>query len=587
MAVSPSLHSGASSWLALTLAIAVPSCTSHPTGPTPSPSPPKSTTTAAPAAPSRAPVVLSIVGTNDLHGHIERLPALAAYVGRIRELRARDGGVVLVDAGDLFQGTLESNGNEGRSVIEAYDLLGYTAVALGNHDFDYGPVGDVEPGSDPSVDRRGALRARLHEARFPFLSANLLEGSSAPHWERLSNEPVLVDVAGVKVGIVGGLTEETPAIVMRAYFEGLSVAPLAASLSAQAKQARERGARVVVAAVHAGGKCADVHDPNDASSCDPHQEIMRVTRQLGPGLVDVIVAGHTHKAMAQSIAGTAVVEGWALGTHFSRVDVTVPPAADAPLGLHIFPPTRVCAADAGECVPARYEGRDLVSDAKLAAKLEPYRRAARALRERELGVEITSTIRPEHGSESPLGNLLSDLLLEAVPGADVSLLNGGGLRAPFRKGSLTYGDLYETQPFDNRVTTFTLTGAQLRKVVESHLEKGHHGILSVGGLRVEARCDSGALRVTLLRKAKPVRDDERLKIVTSDYLATGGDELFVPIGLKSDVLDIQAETVRDAIGRALEKRGGKLSGTDRKLFDPKHPRLDLPSARPVTCRTKG
>jgi 2',3'-cyclic-nucleotide 2'-phosphodiesterase (5'-nucleotidase family) len=578
---------GAGLLLALVLASVLPSCTSRPTGPTASPPPPKSATAASAETPARAPVVLSIVGTNDLHGHIERLPAFSAYVTRLRELRSHDGGLVLVDAGDLFQGTLESNGSEGRSVIEAYDLLGYTAVAIGNHDFDYGPVGDVEPGSDPGVDRRGALRARLHEARFPFLSANLREGSSAPRWERLSNDPVLVDIAGVKVGIVGGLTEETPAIVMRAYFEGLGVAPLAPSLSAQAKQARDRGARVVVAAVHAGGKCADVHDPKDASSCDPSQEIMRVAEHLAPGLVDVIVAGHTHKAMAQSIAGIAVVEGWALGTHFSRVDVTVPPAADAPLAVHIFPPTRVCATDAGECVPTRYEGRDLVADTTLATKLEPYRRAARTLRERELGVEITSIIRPEHGIESPLGNLLSDLLLEAVPGADVSLLNGGGLRAPFRAGRLTYGDLYETQPFDNRVATFTLTGAELRRVVESHLAKGQHGILSVGGLRVEARCDASGLRVTLLRKGKPVGDDARLKIVTSDYLATGGDELFVPIELKSDVLDIRTETVRDALGRALEKRGGKLSGTDRKLFDPKHPRLDLPSARPVSCGAKG
>jgi 5'-nucleotidase len=298
--------------------------------------------------------------------------------------------------------------------------------------------------------------------------------------------------------------------------------------------------------------------------------------------VDIIVAGHTHKAMAQRIDGIAVVEGWALGTHFSRVDVKVPAALDAPLLLDIFPPTRVCAADASECVPGHYEQRDLVPDARLASELEPYRRAARTQREQKLGVEVSSEIRPEHGRESPLGNLLADLLLEAVPAASVSLLNGGGLRAPFPKGSLTYGDLYETQPFDNRVTTLELTGAELERVVSAHLERGRHGILSVGGMRVEARCEKKRLRVTLRRaNGKRISPAERVTITTSDYLATGGDELFDSV--KPGHVEIGTETVRDALARALRKRGGTLSGSDAKIYAKAHPRLALPSPRPVRC----
>ena len=99
-----------------------------------------------------APVTISIVGTNDLHGHIEALPRIGGYIANLRRARARDGGgVVLLDAGDMFQGTLESNMNEGAAVVRAYNVLKYDAAAVGNHEFDFGPVG---PATAPRRARR-------------------------------------------------------------------------------------------------------------------------------------------------------------------------------------------------------------------------------------------------------------------------------------------------------------------------------------------------------------------------------------------------------------------------------------------------
>src|SRR5215510_7949907 len=94
------------------------------------------------AHPARGAVTITILGTSDTHGALDRLPILAGYVDAARAARASDGGaVVLVDAGDLFQGTLESNLVEGAPVIAAYNAMGYAAAAVGNHEFDYGPVG--------------------------------------------------------------------------------------------------------------------------------------------------------------------------------------------------------------------------------------------------------------------------------------------------------------------------------------------------------------------------------------------------------------------------------------------------------------
>jgi 5'-nucleotidase len=135
-----------------------------------------------PAAPT---VTLSIVGTNDLHGGILQrgdrggLALLGGYVANIRAARVRDGGaVLLIDAGDMFQGTLESNLNEGQSVIAAYNALGYAAAAVGNHDFDFGPVGPASTPLQPTDDPQGALKARAAQATFPFLAANIIDNAT-------------------------------------------------------------------------------------------------------------------------------------------------------------------------------------------------------------------------------------------------------------------------------------------------------------------------------------------------------------------------------------------------------------------------
>ena len=561
-------------------------CTTPP-GPT-SPEP-VSTRITASAAPSPAPRVtkLSIVGTNDLHGHVERLPAFAGYVARLREVRAKDGGLLVLDAGDLFQGTLESNLNEGKSVIAAYDAIGYAAAAIGNHDFDYGPVGDDEPSPGHDTDRQGALRERLTEASFPLLSTNLVTtGGLPPAWQNLESDVKLVDVAGVRVGIVGGLTEETPSIVMPAYFAGLSVRSLSESIARAAEHARARGAHVVIAVVHAGGECTRFDDPNDATSCD-NGEAVRMTRALRPGLVDVVVAGHTHKGMAHFFGGVPVVESYAYGRAFSRVDVVVPPDPKAQLELHVFPPQELCrdAAPGTDCVPGSYEGGAVTPSAEVARVIAPFVEAAKARREERLGVEIAEDVEGSYKQESPLGNLFADLMVEAVPGADLAVMNGGGLRAPLRKGELSYGELYEAQPFDNRMATLKLTGAELRALLVHHFERPRHGLLSFGGVNVVARCKGATLELKITRKnGKPVGDTDRVTLVLSDYLATGGDELTSGFALAPGALSVQTETVRDAIAARLRARGGSLRPDDPKLFDPKHPRLSLPMPRPVKCR---
>ncbi len=240
--------------------------------------------------PSAPTVTLSIVGTNDLHGGILQrgdrggLTLFGGYVANLRAARARDGGaVLLLDAGDMFQGTLESNLNEGEIVVAAYNALGYAAAAVGNHDFDFGPVGPAATPQAPSDDPRGALKARAAGAAFPFLAANLIDEATGRPVEWPNVRPsTVVTAAGLRIGIVGVMTARALAGTIAANTEGLRVAPLAETIAAAAKQLRADGASIVVVTSHAGGRCTVFTSPTDLSSCEPNEEIMEVARALPP-----------------------------------------------------------------------------------------------------------------------------------------------------------------------------------------------------------------------------------------------------------------------------------------------------------------
>ena len=242
-------------------------------------------------------MTLSFLGLNDLHGRLRALPGFAGYATNLRRVRAADGGAVaLVDAGDMFQGTLESNLTEGASVISAYRVLGMTVATLGNHEFDFGPVGETAVG-----DPQGAIRARIREATFPILSANLVVRGThdSPNWEKLQRS-ALINVGGVRVGFVGLLTRETPSIVNAAWFAGLDVDELAPALLREAQALRAAGAEVVIGVAHAGAECKDFSDPSDLSSCTPDAEIFEVARAMPQGAVDAIFAGHSHTRASRS-----------------------------------------------------------------------------------------------------------------------------------------------------------------------------------------------------------------------------------------------------------------------------------------------
>jgi len=535
-------------------------------------------------------VTLSIVGTSDLHGAIDRLPILAGYVANLRAARAADGGaVILVDGGDMFQGTLESNLNEGQAVIAAYNVMGYQAAAVGNHEFDFGPEGPKVVADAPGEDPRGALKKRATEARFPLLTANVLDKATGKRvdWAPAST---VVEAAGVKVGILGASTESTPYTTMPANFVGLEMLEAATAVTQEAERLRAGGAQVVLVTAHIGGRCKAITDP---TTCQPNQELFQLLEALPPGTVDAVVGGHTHSLVAHRIRGVPAVVSYSSGRAFGRIDLTVENGKVT--GSTIVPPQDLCPLDSdgqpvppSDCVGRAYEGRPVVASPEVQAIVDAAQAVAKQRASESLGVKVKATVSKTYDHESALGNLFADLLVagagDFAPDAKVAMTNGGGLRADLPAGTLTYGQLYRSNPFDNRYASVKLTGGDVKKMVAHNLGSSA-GILLFAGLTVNAACKNGILAVELRwPNGKKIADGERFTLVTSDFLASGGDGAIGRLNLPAAAIANSNLIIRDAMAETLRKRGGTVDPA--KLYDPAHPRLTYPGRRPVRCDAK-
>jgi 5'-nucleotidase len=529
--------------------------------------------------PSR--VTITLVGTSDLHGRLAALPWFAGFLKNLRAARARDGGaVILLDAGDLFQGTLESNLAEGAPVVAAYNALGYTAATLGNHEFDFGPVGPSPSPAAPGDDPRGALKARAAQASFPFLVANVVEAKTRRpvRWPNL-RPSLLVEVAGIKLGLVGVVTATTDRTSLPANVAGLAFLPLAPAIAREARSLRARGAKVVVALAHEGGACQSFAAADGLASCERGSAIFGVAQKLPPGAVDAIVAGHTHQAIAHRVAAIPIIQAYANGRAFGRIDLTLDRTRGRVLASRIEPPHDICPSGAlAACAPGEYEGAPVVADLEIAALIAPALAEARRKGQERLGVEIVRPLPHRRDEETALGNLLADLMRQARPGSDVAVLNGGGMRAGLPAGPLTYGSLYETFPFDNVFASLRMSAGDFRCRLASSLSHAH-SLISLSGILVRARCQGDSSDVTISRPdGSPIPDRELLAITTTDFLATGGDGFFAD----AEATIENGPQIREAMAEALRQRGGAINPD--QLLDANRPRFDLPGPIPIRCQ---
>jgi 5'-nucleotidase len=505
------------------------------------------------------PVHVIIASTTDRHGwydshHEARtappyggLPLLGGYLQNLRS--NRQGQVIVVDSGDLFQGTLESNLFEGEPVIKGYNALGYNAAAVGNHEFDYGPAGPDSVARTPGQDPLGALKKNAAAAKFPFLSANLTEKATGktPSWAK---RYTMVSSGGAKVGIIGLSTPDTPNVTMSANVTTLTFGdPVAATVIA-AKELRAAGADAVIVIAHMGGRCKNIDtNPADTSTCETDQEAMRFLNALPKGTIDAYFAGHTHSQMRHYINGVATLQPSPYGREFSMLDMTIDTASHTVTKTEMAPLTMVCAqvyehtetcdpkkAPVGAAlVPRVFEGTAVAELAGLSDTLKPYLQQVAAKRNEDTGIRTTDRFKRGYYRESALGDLFTDAM-RAYMKTDIAVMNSGGIRADLPAGSLIYANMFEVSPFDNFPAIVTMTGAQVRQMLDLTVVGGGRGILQASGIHYtydealdaeKPMMQRHRLIDMTLANGQPLDPNASYRVAMIDFLVTGGEGLDV------------------------------------------------------------
>jgi 5'-nucleotidase len=549
-------------------------------------------------APS-TPRVLHLVALNDFHGALYEEPVpggkrpdevAGGFVwldAAVRALRAEHPDLLLVDGGDLFQGALEVNATSGMAGVEAFRRLGVVAAAVGNHEFDYGPghaAQDRSPAADgASGALRGALLRAFAESSFQWLAANIeercAEGHDCPGGTRPWLPPglrrsALVEYDGVRVGLLGLSTVETPATTRSAYVDGLVFSDPVEAARVESAKLRGQGAEIVVALAHVTGSCAQPGPFEPAVPCRPDGELGRLLTELPPGALDVVVAGHTHRLMAFRYGDTYVLGAGAKGMALARLDLAV-----GPLGvdhtrstLHPHWLLTHAAVEPG-CSGGPFPlsplavGHQMLSPQADTAEWVASLRAQSGERCVRVGC-TTEPLRRAWQSNSPLGSLAARAMHEAFGGAHVAVQNPGGVRADLPAGPIHKGDVHAVLPFDNALELVEITGRDLALLFRIGTS-GAHGVLELSGaiVEIDPEAQSGSdldgdgntanwevdRLCTATIGGAPLRPEATYRVVVTDFLRQGGDHLGP--ALRSATIVETRGAPRDALQRHLEGLG--------------------------------
>jgi 5'-nucleotidase len=465
------------------------------------------------AAPALADYTLTILHTNDFHDRYEQISAFdsacsaeddaegkcfggaARLATAIAEARARSNNSILVDGGDQFQGTLFYTYYKGVMTAEFMGRLGYDAMTVGNHEFDDGPE---------------VLKGFIEAVDFPVLMSNgdvsrepLLAGKIA--------KSTVIERGGERLGLIGLTPVDTDELASPG--PNITFTPPADAVAAEVERLKAEGVNKIIVLSHSGYG-VDI-------------EVAKAVPEI-----DVIVGGHTNTYLSNTgenaegpyptmVGTTAIVSAYAYGKFLGELNVT-------------FDDAGVITAASGEPLlmdnAVAEDQAYLDRIAELAKPLEEIRNEVVA----EAAAAIDGARESCRVQECAMGNLVADAMLARVKdqGIQIAIQNGGGLRASIDAGPVTMGELLTVLPFQNTLSTFQATGAEIRAALEngvSQVEEGAGRFPQVSGLKYvwDPAAPAGSRIVDVLVAEGdafvPIDDAKLYGVVSNNYVRTGGD----------------------------------------------------------------
>ena len=476
---------------------------------------------------------ITILYTNDTHSRLIPFdrPDIGKSVGGIerraeyfRSVKKQEPGVLIVDAGDLSQGTPFYNFFKGEAEFNSFVLAGYDLAAVGNHEFDNG------------LDN---LKLQPEKSGLRFVCANLFDsGTLKPLFAPFK----IVEIGGVKTAVIGIMGKDSWSTVSNQFKKGVLYADEIKLLERLCAML-DKSVDLIVVLSHSG-----------------HEADLRLAAALPR--VDVIIGSHTHtkldkpvivKKMSGRTGGTAITQAFENGVYAGRLDIYLD----------------------GANRPVRYDGGLKLIDggiridkrSALHASVRRYENAMKGEISRKIGVceaEMSNFVADMfNATDHPLGRLVCDAA-NSASGSDVFFVNSTMLRDRLPKGDITIETAYRIIPFDNTVTVFEMKGEALLRMMDFIAANfGKNESFQYGGISFAIDLKNrAALDVKV--KGAPVEADRTYKVATSSYIAQGnlmGSEMFKEASGRTEI----GGNIRDMFAGYIEKTGVIKPAADERI----------------------
>ena len=476
---------------------------------------------------------LTVLHTNDFHARFEPISKYdsgcsaedndegkcfggsARLVSALEEAKERAGNYVLVDGGDQFQGTLFYTYYKGKVAAEMMNKMGYDGMTVGNHEFDDGPE---------------VLRGFVDAVEFPILMSNA-DVSGEPLLAGAIQKSTIIEKGGEKIGLIGLTPQNTDELASPGK-NVIFTAPVDA-VQGEVDKLTAEGVNKIIVLSHSGYAV--------------DQEVAAKTTG-----VDVIVGGHTNTLLSNTneraegpyptmVGSTAIVSAYAYGKFLGELNVTFDDDGNV-ISATGEPIVMDAAVTEDEVTKARI--------AELAGPLEEIRQKVVA----ETGDAIEGDRSVCRAVECPMGNLIADAMLDRVAdqGIQIAIQNGGGIRASIDAGEVTMGEVLTVLPFQNTLSTFTVSGQTIIDALEngvSQVEEGAGRFPQVAGMAFtwDPKAEPGARIVSVTVGGAPIDPAASYGVVSNNYVRNGGDgyKMFVDAtdayDFGPDLADVTAE----------------------------------------------
>lgn len=496
---------------------------------------------------------LDIMWSNDVHGGIDRAQATfmnpefppqlggggsaATLIKQVRSWESKTRSSLLLDAGDFFQGRPVGTVTNGRAVIEYMNTIGYDAMTIGNHEFDI---------------LQDDLQETLKLAKFPILTSNVIDQRTGKvPWYAVPY--IVVERLGMRIGILGFTTTDTEKMSFPENIKNITFLSEKEVVAKYVKILREEELVDIVIVLGHAGLPYDVESTYlsryDAKGNPLQKEryavwgydAQEIAREVEG--IDLFIGGHMHRGIPQPwvdpYTHTMVIQGYAYGSNLGLITLTIDPETKTVSGWES---------------PALREGSmitlfedQFIPDEEIAPMIAAQVAVAEKGMDEIVGTAGVYLSRTNVDAQSLMGNTIVDAMRYRT-GADFAFMNLGGVRSDIKSGPVTYRSIFDVMPFDNMVVTFQCTGEFLRRIIETRVEGGRHGMVVSGVNVVYSKKRPNFDRVTTLRIGGQPWDPNKIyTCVTTDFLMQGNAGLTLLTSVpESDITFLQVN-LRDAI----------------------------------------